>query len=148
MHTHTVFLRAPAVNNNRKDKFFDRHDSEETNLANKFPLAMQMLYRLAEEQGAEVCRVLYVKLLPWSVVYRHYDDGDYFIGRDRYHFVVDSDAGSIMACGDELITMQERELWWFDNKSEHESANKSDKGRVHLIFDLLPAQAAKKIANG
>ena len=43
-----------------------------------------------------------------------------------------------MRCGDEEVTMREGELWWFDNKEEHEARNESDHDRIHLIFDLEP----------
>jgi aspartyl/asparaginyl beta-hydroxylase (cupin superfamily) len=43
-----------------------------------------------------------------------------------------------MRCGDEEIAMHEGELWWFDNKEEHEARNDSDHDRIHLIFDLEP----------
>ena len=33
--------------------------------------------------------------------------------------------------------MHDGELWWFDNKQEHEVFNGSDVAeRIHLIFDL------------
>lgn len=35
--------------------------------------------------------------------------------------------------------MREGELWWFDNKAVHEARNDSASDRIHLIFDLIPA---------
>jgi aspartyl/asparaginyl beta-hydroxylase (cupin superfamily) len=66
------------------------------------------------------------------------DGGDYYRIRDRYHLVLVSAIGSPMACGDEEAVMREGELWWFDNKKPHEAFNRSDEGRIHLIFDLDP----------
>ena len=44
-----------------------------------------------------------------------------------------------MTCGEEEVGMRQGELWWFDNKKPHESFNRSDEERIHLIFDLLPS---------
>ena len=38
--------------------------------------------------------------------------------------------------------MREGELWWFDNKQVHEAFNDAQAERIHLIFDLLPREAA------
>ncbi|MEL6920992.1 MAG: aspartyl/asparaginyl beta-hydroxylase domain-containing protein [Pseudomonadota bacterium] len=43
-----------------------------------------------------------------------------------------------MRAGDEEVRMKTGELWWFDNKAEHEAMNDSETDRIHLIFDLLP----------
>ena len=40
---------------------------------------------------------------------------------------------------DETVRMLEGELWVMDNKKLHWAKNLSDKPRIHLIFDLLPA---------
>jgi hypothetical protein len=34
--------------------------------------------------------------------------------------------------------MRPGELWWLDNKQEHEAVNEGSEDRIHLIFDLLP----------
>jgi aspartyl/asparaginyl beta-hydroxylase (cupin superfamily) len=44
--------------------------------------------------------------------------------------------------------MREGELWWFDNKQEHEARNDSEYDRIHLIFDLEPLGASREDAKG
>ena len=44
--------------------------------------------------------------------------------------------------GGETVRMQEGELWWFDNKAVHDAFNPSAEGRIHVIFDVLPARPA------
>ena len=63
-----------------------------------------------------------------------------YVLRDRYHLVLKSPSGSFIKSGDETISMVEGELWWLDNKKIHESYNDGDFDRIHLIFDLLPAE--------
>jgi len=52
--------------------------------------------------------------------------------------VLQSEAGSLLASGDERIRMKEGELWWFNNKEPHEAFNHSAQPRIHMIFDVLP----------
>ena len=51
-----------------------------------------------------------------------------------------------MKAGDEEIRMREGELWWFDNDQMHEAVNDGDEDRIHIIFDLLPAEMRMKAA--
>ena len=41
--------------------------------------------------------------------------------------------------------MREGELWWFDNKQEHEAFNDGEADRIHFIFDLLPRARAAEV---
>jgi hypothetical protein len=43
----------------------------------------------------------------------------------------------MLRSGTEQIIMNPGELWWFDNKALHESENRSDEWRTHLIFDIF-----------
>ena len=72
-----------------------------------------------------------MKLKPLGRVYRHFDRGEYYRIRDRYHLVLQSEAGSLLTSGDEQMRMQEGELWWFDNKKFHEAYNLSEQPRIH-----------------
>jgi hypothetical protein len=139
-HTQTIFLRGVKRLAGDITDSKDIQDSGESSLAPLFPQAMDFIRRIALENHGELSRALYVRLNPHSVVYAHVDDGSYYASRDRYHLVIESYAGSIMKCGGEEVTMRSGELWWFDNKTLHESENASDEWRTHLIFDLLPLQ--------
>ncbi len=134
-HTQTVFLRSFVPHPTQA--WIDIQDAQDTEHAQYYPKAMEMVRSCADMIGGELGRVLCVRLQPKSVVYPHVDNGEYFAKRDRYHFVVESHAGSMLGSGNEKVLMQDKELWWFDNKAVHYSANVSSKGRTHLIFDLL-----------
>lgn len=137
-HTQSIFLRSAVIPPGSNLNSNDIMESSETKLAARLPVTMRILHRISEDLSAELCRALYARLLPHSMVYRHIDGGAYYRQRNRYHLVVDSASGSHMRAGNEELTMSAGELWWFNNKIPHESMNVSDQWRVHLIFDLLP----------
>ncbi len=110
--------------------------------AARFPQTLQLCERIARQQRARLGRVALVTLLPQSRVYPHIDHGAYYRIRGRYHVVVKSAQGSPVTAGDETIVMREGELWVFNNKVRHSARNPSSKSRIHLIFDLLPADGS------
>lgn len=121
-------------------RFEDCHRSSKTEWYACFPKLSALLERVALELRGELSRVMIVNLKPKGRVYRHLDSGEYYKIRNRYHLVLYSKGGSRMQIEDEEILFQEGELWWYDNKSHHESYNDSDTDRVHVIFDVLPLE--------
>jgi hypothetical protein len=134
--TNTIFLRGavrrPDLNLN------DNQESNFTATSKLFPLAIGFMSAFAEKMNAELSRATIVRLKPNSHVYRHVDAGSYYLIRNRYHLVLHSARGSVLACGNESVRMHPGELWWFNNKQYHEAHNESDEWRIHFIFDLLP----------
>lgn len=129
----------------RKSKIGDRkrrdvHESRYTTLSQGFPAVIAFLERFAEDEKAKLGRAKIVRLRPGSHVLPHRDRGEYYARRDRYHLILRSE-GSWMRSGDEEVVMHEGQLWWFDNKQEHEARNDSTRDRIHLIFDLEPRLA-------
>jgi hypothetical protein len=116
----------------------DVHESRWTTGSRRFPMACRFLEGVAETQNAVLGRAKVVCLPAGRRVYPHIDRGDYYVERDRYHFVLRSALGSWLRAGDEEVRMREGELWWFDNKQIHEAFNDGDEDRIHLIFDLQP----------
>lgn len=117
----------------------DVQESRWTGVSRQLPHAREFLKRLAEELEGELGRAKFVCLPAGHRVYPHVDRGLYYLVRDRYHLVLHSPAGSYLRAGEESVRMAEGELWWFDNKQEHEAVNDGPDGRVHLIFDLWPS---------
>ena len=68
----------------------------------------------------------------------HVGIGQYCAIRDRYHLVINAEAGTEFTAGDETVVMRENELWWFDNKKIHSVKNLGPSPRTHLIFDVRP----------
>jgi len=100
----------------------DVHESRFTTLSRRFPATVGFLRDFAEAMDGRLGRARIVRLAPGRRVLPHVDSGAYYACRDRYHLVLVS-AGSWMRCGDEEVVMRAGELWWFDNKQEHEAAN-------------------------
>ena len=137
-HTQNVFLRAATRGAGSAHNSNDIQESSETRFAPYYVSSMRLLHGIAKALDGDLCRALFVRLAPQSVVYPHIDLGQYYACRDRYHLVIDSNNGSVMNCAGETVTMYDGQLWWFDNKAMHDSKNNSQTWRTHLIFDLIP----------
>jgi hypothetical protein len=134
-------LRKSMINGRRRR---DVHESRYTTLSRKFPATVSLLETLAETLGGRLGRAKLALLPPGKRVLPHVDRGEYYRHRDRYHLVLRSEGGSRLRAGGEEVAMQEGELWWFDNKALHSADNRSGHDRIHLIFDLLPAQTGAR----
>ena len=124
----------------------DVHESRWTTGSVNFPVARAFLEDVAAELDADLSRAKIVCLPAGKKVYPHIDRGEYYRFRGRYHFVLKSSAGSWLKAGDEEVRMREGELWWFDNDQMHEAFNDGDEDRIHIIFDLLPAEMRTRAA--
>ena len=103
----------------------------------KLPAAQSFIFWLmARVKGVQLGRCLITKLSPGGVITPHVDMGapaDYY---ERYHIVLSGYNGSIFRAGDEQVTMRTGDVWWFDNKQEHEVMNNSADHRIHMIIDI------------
>ncbi len=124
----------------------DVHESRWTTGSAAFPLARAFIIDVATELDADLSRAKIVCLPAGRRVYPHIDRGEYYRLRGRYHFILKSSQGSWMKAGDEELRMREGELWWFDNDQMHEAHNDGDEDRIHIIFDLLPAEMRARAA--
>ena len=117
----------------------DVHESRTARFAARFPHALRFCREIAARQDGELGRATLVSLQPRGWVRPHVDAGAYYRVRDRFHLVLRSPGGSPLTCGGETAVMRAGELWAFDNKTKHDARNPTDESRVHLIFDVLPA---------
>ena len=117
----------------------DVHESRTARFADRFPHALGFCQRAAGLQDGQLGRATLVSLQPQGWVRPHVDAGAYYRIRDRFHLVLRSPGGSPLTCGGETVVMRAGELWAFDNKTKHDARNLTDEPRVHLIFDVLPA---------
>lgn len=123
----------------------DVHESRWTTGSKTFPVARAFLEQFAKEQDSILGRAKIVCLPAGKRVYPHIDRGAYYRVRNRYHLVLSSALGSWMKAADEEVRMGQGELWWFDNDQMHEANNDGDQDRIHMIFDMLPAERAQEV---
>ncbi|MEO1147895.1 MAG: aspartyl/asparaginyl beta-hydroxylase domain-containing protein [Cyanobacteria bacterium J06638_22] len=138
--THTIYLRSavkPFPSGVTSGN--DVHPSRPTRIAEHFPTVLAWAEQFAARQSGELGRVTLVRLAPKGRVYPHIDQGEYYRVRDRYHLILHSPTGSILAARDEWVRLHPGECWWFNNKEPHQAYNESDDWRIHLIFDVKPS---------
>ena len=140
-HTNAIPLRGLRRSCIRGRRRRDVHESRWTSLSAQFPATVAFIEEFAAEQRGTPGRARFALLPPGKTVLPHMDRGEYYRLRDRYHLVIRSETGSLLNAGGESVRMHEGELWWFDNKAVHDACNDSGSDRIHLIFDLLPADA-------
>jgi hypothetical protein len=141
--TNTIPLRGADTRGRITANVNEIHECITTQQAAKFPFLMHFLQAFARDRDAKLQRAMIVRLKPNGRVYPHIDAGSYYIPRDRFHLVLISSYGSRLTSGRESAIFREGELWWFNNKLIHSSANDSRAWRVHVIFDLLPSTQAR-----
>ncbi len=112
------------------------HESVRTAEADQFLSIVDAVEYFAQKENAGLGRVAIVRLRPHGMVYRHYDSEKHLIGRERYHWVIDCGPGNIMEVGTDKVEAKPGELWFFENHVMHQSFNKSNQWRTHVIFDM------------
>lgn len=102
-----------------------------------FPKCLEILKWLKDMLKVELYRVAILKLQDeGDQVYPHYDKGEYYIDKHRYHLVL-SGYYDYNVDGETQV-FSAGELWWFDNKKFHHSVNRTPMPRIALCFDGRP----------
>ena len=73
-------------------------------------------------------------LPPGKSVKKHIDGGPYYVGKDRFHLVLQGTYQYVV--NRESRSWQAGDLFWFDNKQEHYSNNIGKVDRIAIIFDV------------
>jgi uncharacterized RmlC-like cupin family protein len=85
--------------------------------------------------GSELGRVIITRLPPGAKIGAHADEGEYARRMVRHQVMVQSLPGNVFRCGDESISTETGELFWFNSSIEHEVINNSKDDRISLIID-------------
>lgn len=116
---------------------FDQHESIDYPaykvLAEARPMVSSLMARV---QGERLGRVMINKINPGGRIFPHADTpvhAEYF---SRFHIVLQSSPGVMFRCGEEQVYMPTGDVWWFNNKEEHEVVNNSGAERIHMIIDI------------
>lgn len=116
---------------------YDQHENVDYPAYKLLPEARPIIMNLMAYVGGErLGRVMINKIAPGGVIYPHADTpahADYY---SRFHIVLQSQPGVVFRCGDEHVYMGTGEIYWFNNKLEHEVINNSADDRIHMIVDV------------
>lgn len=142
--TESIILRFPiSVNVENESEFkelqskVDQHESVDQPVFKLLPEARKYIFDLMGfVSGERLGRCIINKIKPGGVIYAHCDSPDHAQYWDRFHIVLQSGPGCNFRCEDEWVNMQTGEVWWFNNKLEHEVINNSNDDRIHLVVDV------------
>lgn len=116
---------------------FDQHENIDypayKTLPEARPLIMQLMARVS---GERLGRAMINKIAPGGRIFPHADTPAHTDYYTRFHIVLQSAPGVVFRAGDEHVYMATGEVWWFDNKQEHEVINNSAIDRIHLVVDV------------
>lgn len=119
------------------DASFDQHENFDQPVFKLLPEARPLIFQLMTAvQGERLGRVLINKLKPGGRIYPHADTPVHAEYWDRFHIVLQSAPGSLFRCGDECVNMETGDVWWFNNRLEHEVNNNSVDDRIHMVVDI------------
>lgn len=143
-HTESVILRFPPRSVHETEEAlsqhevnFDQHENVDQPVFKSLPEARPLIFNLmAAVQGERLGRCIINKLNPGGVIYPHADTPAHAEYWDRFHIVLQSAPGSNFRAGDEWVHMRAGEVWWFNNRIEHEVINNSADERIHLVVDI------------
>lgn len=116
---------------------FDQHENFDQPVFKALPEARPLIFQLMSAvQGERLGRVIVNKLKPGGRIYPHADTPVHAEYWDRFHIVLQSSPGSNFRCGDEQVHMETGDVWWFNNRLEHEVVNNSADDRIHMVIDV------------
>lgn len=121
----------------RGESQFDQHESVDCSAFNILTEARQMVFGLMTlVQGERLGRVMINKIKPGGRIFPHSDSPEHTSYYTRFHVVLQSAAGCILRAGDEQLEMKTGDVFWFDNKQEHEVINNSAVERLSMVIDI------------
>lgn len=115
---------------------FDQHESIDYPAYKLLPEARMLVMGVFKAvDGERLGRVMVNKVAPGGRIFRHADTPEHANYYSRFHICLDSRPGARFLCADEEVYMAPGEVWWFNNKLEHEVVNNSDHDRIHIVMD-------------
>lgn len=125
----------------RGEHFYDQHESIDYPayliLSEARPLVMGLM---AYVGGERLGRVMINKIASGGRIYPHADTPEHTDYYTRFHIVLQSSAGCFIRAGDEQLEMRTGQVFWFNNKLEHEVVNNSDADRISMVIDIKVAK--------
>lgn len=131
-HTETIHLIKEKLdpNSNNKD-LRHTHLYEPAPVIKHYPETLKIVKSFFP---VGLSRTYLIKLKAGKRVLPHYDGGDYYEIRNRYHLAV---TGSYeYTVGDETEYIVPGMLFWFDNQQMHSAFNNTEEDRISVVFDV------------
>lgn len=97
------------------------------------PLVFDLMRRV---EGTRLGRVLITRLTPGKRITAHTDGGAPAEYYSRYQVVLQNTPGSVFRIEDETVTFRAGDVWWINNRNEHEVTNNGSDDRIVLIVDI------------
>lgn len=134
----TIFLRFPPASVSELEQSQkDQHECVWMDGLLHLPAARGLIFSLmGTVEGERLGRVMLNKIKAGGRIFPHADTPVHAQYWDRFHYVVASSPGVNFRCGEEQVSMQTGDVWWFQNEIEHEVVNNSAGDRIHLIIDI------------
>ncbi|MFW2042664.1 aspartyl/asparaginyl beta-hydroxylase domain-containing protein [Acinetobacter sp. ULE_I001] len=121
----------------RGESLFDQHESIDYPAFAILTEARAIVFGLmALVQGERLGRVMINKIAPAGKIYPHADSPEHTDYYTRFHVVLQSSAGCYLRAGDEQLEMKTGDVFWFNNKLEHEVVNNSAFDRISMVVDI------------
>lgn len=125
----------------RGEHFYDQHECVDypayAILTEARPLIMGLM---AYVQGERLGRVMVNKIASGGKIFPHADTPEHTDYYTRFHIVLQSGAGCFIRAGEEQLEMRAGDVFWFNNKLEHEVINNSNVDRISMVIDIKVAK--------
>lgn len=121
----------------RGESQFDQHESIDYPAFAVLTEARAIVFGLMSlVQGERLGRVMINKIKPGGKIYPHADSPEHTDYYTRFHVVLQSSVGCYLRAGDEQLEMKTGDVFWFNNKLEHEVVNNSAFDRISMVVDI------------
>lgn len=141
--TETIMLRFPVKRVleqeelARANELFDQHENIDYPAYKILHEARPMVMNLfAAVAGERLGRVMINKICPGGRIFPHADTPEHCDYYTRFHIVLHGLPGCMIRCDDERMDMRTGDVFWFNNKLEHEVVNNSCDDRVSMVVDV------------
>lgn len=102
----------------------------------ELPVQDIVLDLMRRVRGTQLGRVIISRLPPGKTISPHVDQGAPAEFFSRYHIVLQSLPGCTIRSGKEVITPASGEVYWFNNREDHEVVNNSADDRIAIVVDI------------
>ncbi len=121
----------------RGESQFDQHESIDYPAFTILTEARPIIFGLMSlVQGERLGRVMINKIAPGGRIFPHADSAEHTDYYTRFHVVLQSAPGCYLRAGDEQLEMKTGDVFWFNNKLEHEVVNNSAFDRLSMVVDI------------